>query len=263
MSKERLPETIYYSDPLHDEFSTMEIHSEPIGEDYKYIRDNRIWGKFRRFLLFRLVAKPIARFFLWKNFRHEIVGKWKMKRYRKTCIFLYGNHTQIIGDALIPSFLVHPRLMNVIVHPNNINIPGIGKFVPLLGGLPLPGNAKAKENFTNAIKKRVMQKQPIVIYPEAHIWPYFTQIRPFVSDSFTYPVYYGAPVFSFVNTYHRRKNGKVRIRTYIDGPFFANYEMTPKEAREQLRNEVYNAMCERADLSDYEVIKYVQKDKAK
>ena len=260
MAKERLPETIVYSDPLHDEFSTMEIHSDPILEDYRYIRDKGFFGRIKRFFLFRIIAKPIAKIYLRSKFRHEVVGKWKLKRYKKQAIFIYGNHTQIIGDALMPAFILSPRYINVIVHPNNINIPGIGKFVPLLGGLPLPGSAKAKENFNEAIKTRVTQHQPIVIYPEAHIWPYYTGIRPFVSDSFTYPVYYGAPTFCFTNTYHKRKNGKVRIRTFIDGPFFADFESSPKEAREFLRNEVYNTMCERAGFSTYEKIKYVKKN---
>ncbi len=259
MSAEQLPDTIYFSDPLHDEFSIMEIHSDPITKDYRYIRDKGIWGRIRRFFSFRLIAKPIAKFYLWKEFRHEIVGKWKLKRYKKQSIFIYGNHTQIIGDALMPAFILSPRYINVIVHPNNINIPGIGKFVPLLGGLPLPGDKEAKKNFEEAITLRVKQHQPIVIYPEAHIWPYYTDIRPFVSDSFTYPVYYGAPTFCFTNTYHRRKNGKVRIRTYVDGPFFPDYEVSAKEAREALRNEVYNTMCERASLSTFEKIKYIKK----
>lgn len=259
MPKDQLPETIVYSDPLHDEFSVMEIHSDPILEDYKYIRDRGFFGKLKRFFLFRIVAKPIAKIYLHNTFHHEIVGKWKLKRYKKQAVFLYGNHTQIIGDALMPAFMLSPRYINVIVHPNNINIPTIGKYVPLLGGLPLPGSAKAKENFNDAIKTRVTQHQPIVIYPEAHIWPYYTGIRPFVSDSFSYPVFYGAPTFCFTNTYHKRKNGKVRIRTYIDGPFFPDFEASPKEAREFLRNEVYNTMCERAALSTYEKIKYVKK----
>lgn len=260
MAKECLPETIVYSDPLHDEFSTMEIHSDPILEDYRYIRDKGFFGRVKRFFLFRIIAKPIAKIYLHRKFRHEIVGKWKLKRYRKQAIFIYGNHTQIIGDALMPAFILSPRYINVIVHPNNINIPGIGKFVPLLGGLPLPGNAKARENFNEAIRTRVTQHQPVVIYPEAHIWPYYTGIRPFVADSFTYPVYYGAPTFCFTNTYHKRKNGEVRIRTFIDGPFFPDFEASPKEAREFLRNEVYNTMCERAGFSTYEKIKYVKKN---
>ena len=256
---DQLPDTIYWSDALHDEFSTMKIQADPIDENYRYIRNNTLWGKFLHFLYFRVIGKPLARFYLWKTFRHEIVGRWKLKPYKKLAVFMYGNHTQIIGDALMPAFMVSPRSINVIVHPNNIHIPGIGKYVPHLGGLPLPGNKKAKVNFDAAIDLRVKQHQPIFIYPEAHIWPYYTKIRPFVSDSFIYPAYYGMPVFCFTNTYHQRKNGKTRIRTYIDGPFFASGELSPKEAREDLRNRVYNQMTERSNLSTYEKIKYIEK----
>ena len=47
MSKEQLPETIVYSDLLHDEFSVMEIHSDPIDENYRYIRDKGFFGKLK------------------------------------------------------------------------------------------------------------------------------------------------------------------------------------------------------------------------
>jgi len=260
MAKE-YPETIFYTDPLHDEFGQMDVHADPIDENYSYIRDNGFFGRLKRFFLFRVIAKPIAWFYLHNELHHEIVGRWKLKRYRKQAIFIYGNHTQPIGDALMPAFILSPRYINVIVHPDNLVVPGVGKYVPLLGGLPLPHSAKAKENFTAAIGKRVSQHQPIVIYPEAHIWPFYTGIRPFGNESFTYPVYYGAPVFCFTNTYHKLKNGKVRIRTYVDGPFFPAIGASPKEACEQLRNEVYNTMTERASTSTYEKIKYVRKEK--
>lgn len=256
---ESLPDTFYWSDPLHDDFGQMKIQAEHIGKDWRYIRNDTLLGKFQHFLYFRLIGKTIARVYLFKQFRHEIVGKWKLKPYKKLSVFLYGNHTQIIGDAVMPAFIVSPRSINVIVHPDNCFIPGIGKYVPHLGGLPLPGDKEAKANFDKAIDTRVKQHQPIFIYPEAHVWPYYTGIRPFVSDSFLYPVYYGMPVFCFTNTYHQRKNGKVRIRTYIDGPFFADPNLSPKDAREQLRNEVYNKMCERASYSTYQKIAYIRK----
>ena len=260
MSKPELPESIEYTDLLHDEFSPTKVETPRIGEDYRYIRDASLWGKMKRFFAFFCIAKPIAKIYLKTHFHHEIVGKWKLKRYRHNAILLYGNHTQDIGDAVIPAFFAN-RYFNTIVHPNNTAIPGIGKFVPLLGGIPLPNDPKAKKNFDEALERRFKKQQAVIIYPEAHIWPYCTFIRPFPSDSFSYALHYGSPVFCFVNTYHRtKKEGKVRIRTYIDGPFFPNPNLSMKEAREELRNEVYNQMCERAALSDIEVIHYIKKE---
>ena len=260
MSKEKLPETIEYSDLLHDEFSPTKVETPRIDANYRYIRDASLWGKIRRFFVFFLILKPWAKIFLKRKFHHEIVGKWKLKHYRKNAIFLYGNHTQDIGDALIPAFFSN-RYINPIVHPNNIAVPGIGKLVPLLGGIPLPNDPSAKPNFDAALERRIKKQQAVIIYPEAHIWPYCTFIRPFPSDSFVYPMHFGSPVFCFTNTYHKTKKGKIRIRTYIDGPFFPDPNLPAKDAREDLRNQVYNQMCERAALSDVEVIHYIEKKK--
>ena len=259
--KEQFPKTIYYSDPLNDEFSTMEIKTPLIDGSYRYKRDG-FFGSILHFLSFRLIGKPLAFIYLKSNFKHKIVGKFKLKPYKKQNIFLYGNHTQIIGDALIPAFVLAPRAMTVIVHPNNTAIPGIGKFVPYLGGMPLPADVAATKNFMAELDRRIKKKHhPVVIYPEAHLWPYYTDIRPFKSTSFTYPIQYGAPAFCFVNTYQKGKKDKVIITTYVEGPFFAKEGLSLAEAREDLRNQIYRAMKEKAEEhSTYSKIEYIKKE---
>ena len=64
--------------------------------------------------------------------------------------------------------------------------------------------------------------------------------------------------FCITNTYHKRKNGKVRIISYIDGPFVADSNLSKKEAQEDLRNRIYNQMVERSKSSDFEKIKYIK-----
>ncbi|MCQ2742402.1 MAG: hypothetical protein MJ239_03790 [Bacilli bacterium] len=259
--REKLPSTIYYQDPLNDEFSTMEIKTPHIGGDYKYLRGGFIGG-FLHVLYFRIIAKPLAFFYLKGKFHHKIIGKEKLKPYKKKAYFLYGNHTQIIGDALIPAFIEHPQSIHVIVHPNNTKIPGIGPAIPYLGGLPLPSDMAATRNFMNAIDRLAKGNKHIVIYPEAHLWPYYTGIRPFKDASFGYPVKYKTPVFCFTNTYHKRRNDKkVQIITYVDGPFFAPEGTSIGEAKKYLRDQAYNAMCQRAKNSDKEMIKYIEKGK--
>ena len=101
-----------------------------------------------------------------------------------------------------------------------------------------------------------------MIYPEAHIWPYYTHIRPFPDGSFGYPAKDGTPVFCFVNTYQKRGNKrKPRMTTYIDGPFYPDMELPLKQRRKKLRDEVYAQMCKRAELSNVEVIQYIKKEK--
>lgn len=100
-----------------------------------------------------------------------------------------------------------------------------------------------------------------MIYPEAHIWPYYTKIRPFVDTSFHYPIKYGVPAFCFTNTYQKRKGSqKPNMVTYIDGPFFPDASLPVREQKKELRDRIYQTMCERAKNSNAVTIQYIKKD---
>lgn len=251
---------IYYTDELNDEFSGDNIKPKKIDGNYKY-HSNSLFYKICHFFFYRVIATPLAYIYLKLKFHHKIKNKKCVKAYKKSGYFLYGNHTQNIGDAVIPSFITIPKDVYLIVHPNNVSMPVLGKITPFLGALPLPDDFKASKNFVTALEKRLNEKNAVVVYPEAHIWPYYTKIRPFTDASFRYPVNLKLPVFSFVNTYRKRKHGKgVNIVTVVDGPFFADESLPPKEQRKKLRDEVYFSMVKASEKSDIEVIKYIKKD---
>lgn len=109
------------------------------------------------------------------------------------------------------------------------------------------------------IKTKIEQKASIIIYPEAHIWPYYTKIRDFKSVSFSYPVKLDVPSFCITNTYQKTNQNKLQIISYIDGPFFPNKSLNYKEAQKDLRDRIYKTMCERSKNSTEEVIKYIKR----
>lgn len=63
------------------------------------------------------------------------------------------------------------------------------------------------------------------------------------------------------NTYQERKNGKVKITTYIDGPFFSDIKNPVKEQQQELRDKVYEQMVQRSQNSTYEHIIYKKSEK--
>ena len=68
-------------------------------------------------------------------------------------------------------------------------------------------------------------------------------------------------MFCFVNTYQKRKLcRKPKMVTYIQGPFFADDSLNPKEQRKKLRDEVYLSMSKFAEHSDFEMIEYRRKE---
>lgn len=252
---------IYYSDELEDEFSTAQITPKKIDKNYTYVYHSW-WKKFTHFFWLRIIFYPFSKMYLFLKFRHKIIGREKLTKYKKENYFIYGNHTHPFCDAVIPAIINRSKDCYVIVHPNNVSMPFLGRITPSLGAIPLPDDKEATRNFVNCIDYRVKENKAIAIYPEAHIWPYYTHIRPFKNTSFRYPIKYNSPVFCFTNTYQKRKFSKnPKIVTYIDGPYFPNGDIPTSEAKDILRNQVYDKMVERSLNNNVELIKYIKETK--
>ena len=257
MKKQRI---IYYTDELCDEFSKAKITAKKIDGTYVYCHDS-VFKRITHFFWYRIIAAPLAFVYTKRKFAHKIIGGEKLRACRGTGYFLYGNHTQDIADPLIPNMMDFGTDKYFIAHPNNVSMPLLGRITPSLGALPLPDDLAAYRNFISAIERRITEGKAIVIYPEAHIWPYYTKIRPFPDTSFSYPAKLNAPAFCFTNTYHKRKfSHEPKIITYVDGPFYADDSLPAREMRKDLRDRVYTVMCERAKLSNFEKIKYVKRE---
>ena len=166
-----------------------------------------------------------------------------------------------MGDPFLPNLALFPKSVYMIVHPNNVSMPVLGKITPYLGALPLPSNIKAMRSFLDAIRTRIGEGSFIMVYPEAHIWPYYTGIRDFPATSMKYPVELDVPSFTLTTTYHRRRFGrKPRTVTYLDGPFYPDHSLPPRARAQALRDEIYKTMVRRSQESDYEYIRYVKKE---
>ena len=234
---------IYYEDELNDEFSKSSIEPRIIDENYKYVHKNPLWN-LCSFVLQNILSVPIKILYAKIKFRIKYIGKEKIKPYKNEGYFIYGNHTQPFADTFIPSIPMYPKRNFLIVNPVNISLKGTGTLVEMLGAMPIPSNKSAMKNFLEAIKQKTNKGYAITIYPEAHIWPYYTKIRPFKDVSFKYPIQLEKPAFCITNTYqsYGKNNKKIKIVSYIDGPFYPNKELTLKEQQKELRNKIYNCL---------------------
>lgn len=250
---------IYYDDELNDEFSEAKIEPRKIDENYKYEHTNIIWN-ITAWLIQNILSVPIKVLYAKIKFGIKYIGKEKVKSYKKQGYFVYGNHTQSFADTFITTNAIFPKRNYFIVNPENVSMKILGNSIQMLGAIPIPTEKNGMKNFLASINKKIEKGYSITIFPEAHIWPYYTKIRPFKSTSFRYPVEMNVPTFCVTNTYHKKGKNKVKIVTYIDGPFFPDENLTSiKEKKENLRNKVYEKMAERSQLSDYEHIKYIKR----
>ena len=250
---------IYYEDELNDEFSEAKIDARKIDENYKYEHKSLLWNLFA-YLVQNIISVPIKFIYAKLKFRIKYIGREKLKPYKKQGYFVYGNHTQSFADTFIISNTIFPKRNYLIVNPENVSIKGLGNFVQKFGAIPIPNNRSGMKNFLEAVKSKIKRGYSVTIFPEAHIWPYYTKIRPFKNVSFRYPVELNTPTFCVTNTYQKREKNKVKITTYVDGPFFPDSNLEGvQEKKQNLRDKVYNCMVERTKESTFEYIKYVKK----
>lgn len=254
--REKKRRVIYYTDERNQEFSGARIRPRVIDGSYRYLH-GKAW-ELCSLALQNLFSMPVKILYQKMKFHLKYVGREKLKECSNRGYFIYGNHTQPFADTFIPSVANYPHRNFFLVNPENVSMPGLRAMAELLGAIPVPCDYDGMKHFMAAVGERIRRKASITIYPEAHIWPYYIGIRPFSAVSFRYPVELDCPVYVLTNTYHRRQGRKERadLLTYIDGPFYPDRSLPPRERRQELRDRVYHCMTERSRESDYEFIRY-------
>lgn len=244
---------IRYYTSFQDDFEESANQNFVLPEDYQWVR-NDMWSRFLSCLIYTLAvifSSVYCR--LWLHMR--IKGKENLKNVRGG-FFIYGNHTQPVGDVFIPALCALPRGIYTVVSTANYGIPVIGKILPYLGALPIVNTIRGMKELSKAMEQRLNTGHPIVIYPEAHVWEYYTNIRPFPETSFKYPVKYDSPAFAMTVTYKKsRLFRRPLMEVYLDGPFYGQGD-TSKSKAASLHSQVTAAMNERSSCSNFSYIEY-------
>lgn len=247
---------IRYYESFTDDFDISADQDFKLPDDYKWIRTDA-WSKILSSIIYA-IAVIVGWIYCRVVLCMHIHGRKKFKE-AKGGIFIYGNHTQPFGDVFIPALCACPNRIYTIVSTANYGIPVIGKILPYLGALPTIGSFHGIRELDRAIKTRISEGHPVVIYPEAHVWQYYTEIRPFSDASFGFPARLGSYAYSMTTVYKKSKfHKRPSTHIYIDGPFLP-CDGTPKEKAADLCDKVRKAMVSRSAESDIEYVKYVKK----
>jgi len=249
---------LYYKDELNDEFSGIQRNTKEIGKGYKYFH-GFLWNT-AAFFVYRVFIYPFAVIYCKIKFHLKIENR-KIFKSVKGGYFMFANHTQVPGDGFFSAFCAFPKKHAVLVNADNVSLKGTENLMLMLGALPIPNKINGIKDFFGALERLYDKGTPITVYPEAHIWPYYTKIRPFTSVSMHYPVKLGAPSFAYTVTYQKRKHSeKPNVVIYCDGPFYGEGE-TDKIKEEDLKNKLYISMVNRSENSDCEYIIYKKAEK--
>ena len=255
---------VFYHDELNDDFANNGVDKKAnIPNDYRYI-NNSFFFKVASFLVRYLFAIPV----LWLAnkliFRPKIKNKKLLKQLRKKGYYVYANHVLPLDPVILPVMTQPSKTMVIISGHELFSIGGIVNWlVKHFYAIPIPNqNVDMAKNFVNCLSWHIKKRHRVLIYPEAHIWPYYNGIRNFKAVSFKYAVNDNAPVIAATTTFKKRKgNKKPKPIIFLDGPFYPDLTLPEHERTKELRDRVYEAMKWRAGQDDnYAYIQYVKKD---
>ena len=251
----------YYRDELNDDFAFNKIEVKKQKKPFKYLHNSIFW-KCGEVFVYHIIARPIV-WVLNKIFYHQTIkNKYLLKKAKNKGYFIYCNHTNGMADAFTPNLLSRKRNF-IVVGRETVSIKGIKGIVTMLGAIPIYASLEELEPYNECIKYRINQKKSVTIYPEAHIWPYYTKIRHFKKDSFRYPIDFNKPVFVLTNTWQKRRlSKKPKLVSYLSGPLYHNPELSRQEAMDDLRERVYYEMVKVSNsVKQIEKIHYIKVEK--
>ena len=251
--------TVIYSDPVNDDFAGTHIDTKPLPDWFLYTHTNPIWRALACFV-YRGLARPIAFLFRKVWGLHRFENRQVLQEISGQGAYVYANHTQRVMDAFLPCQLRRKGRSYIIVGPDALSIPLIHNFLQMLGAIPLGSTIRQSRDMTQSVHDHIRRGDLVTIYPEAHIWLFYTGIRPFPAASFGYPARDGAPVYTMTSCYQKRRFGSFpKVVTYLDGPFYPDMTLSLPARKQRLRDQCHAAMAERArKYSTYAYYEYRQ-----
>lgn len=252
--------TIYWSDELHDDFDEIGLKRPPVPKGYHYIRSNP-FNNFVSDIFYYGIARPIFIVFL-KLYHHvRFKNKRYLKRAQKEGAFIFSNHVSFLDVLKFQT--VSRKRVNIVGYSDSLSMPIVRNLCRALGYIPLPLSEdvdnfkRMSDSFEFYTKKK---HQLVLIYPEAHIWPYYTKVRNFISSSFIFPARCNAPVLPAVTIWRKSKFLKKPRQVIVFGKLiYPLPENNDVENRDYLHQECLEEMKRISEsYEQYEYIKYIK-----
>lgn len=211
-----------------------------IDENYKFINKNiffRLTGR-----LFRRLGISLLGPWIKHRYKLQIVGKQNIKLVRRKGVVVTVNHVHNFDTPLIITRLLRHRKCYFVTLKDNVNLPFLGFILRAMGGIPIPSSMKAMPIFEDTINSLLEKKKAVIICPEASLWPYYRDVRPFKKGAFRFAVKNNVPVLPVVMSFRRKlrrfqKNNKNKKYKYyftvhIGQPIYPDNNLTTSKIKD-------------------------------
>ena len=229
-----------------------QVRKDTLDKNYPYYRKDFFYNLGRLFIEFILIIVGIP--FVWFKFGCKVYGKENRKLLKKTIkaktgVITIANHIYD-EDYVTIRTKVAPRMGYVSMWKNN-HLRRIGWMIRLSGSIPVPKvDPSATLSMMRSVDKCLQDGKWFHIYPEASMFYYYQDVRPFVDGAFVFAVRNNKPVFPLALScrpctgIHKlwKKKGAPLINLSFGEPIYPDTSLPMREAVNDLNKRCHAAV---------------------
>lgn len=240
----------YPSDPHGHMIAPKQVRKDNLNKDFPYYR-NDFWYNLGRVIIeFILIVVGVPYFYL----RYGLIvnGKKNRKLLKKQikkgaitiCNHIFDEDYPAIRCAMAPT-------MGYVSMWKNNHLRRMGYIIRFSGSIPVPTNdASATISMMRGVDRCLQDGNWLHIYPEASMFYFYHEIRPFVDGTFLFSARNNKPIFPMAFSYRPakglyklwKKKGAPLINLNFGEPIYPNPNLSFRESIKDLSERGYAAV---------------------
>lgn len=241
-----------YPEDLHGHMiDPKQVWKDRLDKNYRYYRHDFFYNFLRVMIEIILIVIGIP--FVFLKFGCKVINKQNRKVLKKMIknkqgVITIANHIYDEDYVTIRTKLA-PHMGYISMWKNN-HLRPIGWIIRLTGSIPVPKNdSSATMAMMRAVDKCLQDGHWFHIYPEASMFYYYQDVRPFVDGAFVFAVRNNKPIVPLAFSYRPPrglyklwKGKKPLINLSFGEPIYPNSDLPVRERISDLNKRCYEAV---------------------
>ena len=241
-----------YPDNIHGHMiAPKQVRKDNLDKNYPYYRHDFIYNVARVFteIFFIIVGIPFVffKFGLRVKNKHNRKALKKMLR-KKQGLITICNHI-FDEDYIAIRTAMAPTMGYVSLWKDN-HLRRMGRFIRLGGSIPVPrDDSSATLSMMRGVEKCLKDGHWLHIYPEASMFYYYQEVRPFVDGAFVFAIRNNTPIVPMAFSYRPAKGlyklwkkDKPLINLSFGEPIYPDPKLGLNNRIEDLKNRCHAAV---------------------
>ena len=242
----------YPSDVHGHMIDPKQTRKDTLNKDFKYYRKDFGYNILRVFM--QIFLATVGSVYVFFKFGCKVYGKKNRKVLKRMIrkregVITIANHIYDEDYITIRTKML-PHMGYISMWKNN-HLRSIGGLIRIAGSIPVPkDDSSATMSMMRGVDKCLQDGNWFHIYPEASMFYYYEDVRPFVDGAFVFAVRNNKPVVPLAFSYRPpkglyklwKKKGAPLINLSFGEPIYPNNDLPMRERITDLNNRCHAAV---------------------